>query len=251
MLQPIEKEKETFLNCVEATSAQPMNGKKDAELKQLKLFWDEVCSKNYDTHSSLTKLFFEEYNLGYYLNSDCKNIVQFGAGSGDILDRYKCDDWDVTAYDYSQKSYEILTQKGIKIRFVDLNSISSAYSIEQLTYNEILIKDLKKVVNVIAIRILQFLKQESLMLLLTNFANLAYPGSIYIFVGKIFIDNEVKENIKEDKCHFNYILSFFSTRKDMKVLLHTTTNKNKNIKNPDNAEIISEGDDEVLIIKKL
>lgn len=240
----------TFFNK-KNTELPDQDEKDETELKQVKQFWDAVNLKDYETNSTLTKLFFEEYELQNYLNSDCRSIVQFGAATGNPLDQYKNRGWDVTAYDYSPKSYEILTHKGIKARFVDLNSVTQQSIPLSLTYNNLLIEDLSKVTNIFAVRILQFLKPESLPLILSKLADLPSPGSTYIFVGKVFPEEEGEEIVKDDRCRANYISSFFAQRKDMQILLQTTTNNKQAIKNAANTEIINEGDDEILVIKKV
>lgn len=173
-----------------------------------------------------------------YLNNSCKSIVQFGAANGKPIDSYQQQGWSVVAYDNSIESINILKNKNITARHINLNHTKN----KELAYQNDLNIDLNSETNIFAIRILEYLKPEALILLIFNMINLAKPGSTYFIMG----------HYKTSNCHTayvrNYFASFFAARTDMEILLHRDE-KSHQFKNKANKPPIIEND-EILIIRK-
>lgn len=178
---------------------------------------------------SYTHAFFEEHHLTHYLNVDCNKIVQLGASNGKFLADYKKEGWNVLAYDFSQPALEYLSNNGINAKCVDLNDIDGS---GKLCYSSQLAADIHEPVNILMIRILQYLDVEAVNLLLFTLMQEAAPGSVFFIAG----------NTRQSECMSTKVTSatprykatFFAPRTDMELLLCTQVN----------------ADDELLVIRK-
>ena len=215
------------------------NSKTDKDSVEIKLNGEIKAAK------SFTHLFFAEYKLTDFLNQDCKRILQLGASTGNFLEQYKENNWDVIGYDYSKKSIEKMQIKHISSRLIDLNSTDLICSQLRLTYQDQLQADLIKPTNILAIRVMQYLSPSALQLLIFNLINLSSPSTTFFIVGSINTEKSCK---KDDRRTQNYIASFFGARTDMECIYNALTNDvNKNRK-----KITSKNDDvdQMLVIRK-
>lgn len=246
---------------------------------------------------SYTRLFFERYHLRQFLNIDLnfiqsnlyarsylrglylntpsllRNIcskknktnegrhnsfLQFGACDGDMLREFnKLPNAKVKGYDYIDSFKRDLEQVGIAFEKIDLEMIDE--NKKELACLSTLKADLAQSSNIIAVRILEYLTQEALELLIFSLINESKPNSVFFIIGRI--NKTYFKNLSNNE---NYIASFFAPRTDIEFVYHTTTRKefgdenNRRAcfgaylaslfaKNQDDPEFT----DEILVLKKL
>ncbi len=182
------------------------------------------------TVDSYTDFFFEDHKLDKYLNTSCHKILQLGSSVGKFIEKYKNSGWSVVGYDYASAAIEELKRKGIEAKQIDLNATDS--ETETLNYAVELSKDISNPVNLLLIRVLQYLEPKALNLLLLYLMDNTAPGSVF------FIVSTIKEQTSSDQkpvYQKGYLASFFKPRTDMKLLINNAVNAS----------------DELLVVQKL
>lgn len=172
----------------------------------------------YVTAPSYTHYFFDGYNSitrTQYLNNSGSNkkILQLGAADGRFLSEYQNLGWEVLAYDFSKTAISELEKKGIEARDIDLNAIDNFLG--TLTYVSQLEKDISKPVNILLIRILQYLDLRALHLLMYTLIDKAAPGSVFYISGNI--EKRSRASMSAGTPYCNKIV-FFAARTDMDIV---------------------------------
>lgn len=186
--------------------------------------------------ASFSRMFFDKFSLGLYLNASSKKMLQLGAYSGEFLAEIKDRGWDVKGYDFSNEAIKWLTKREIPCQQVDLNNtpMATAYLKSDISSDP-------RPINFVAIRLLQYLEDKPLVALMHFLLNNAAQDSRYIIVSATSLENTSKALTK------NYLSSFFGARTDMKFLLMTNTPERR----PDLAPHLSHQDDSVIVVQKM
>jgi len=172
------------------------------------------------TAISYSHVFLQEHKVEAYFNDDCNKILQLGSADGRYIAEQKEKGWNVKAYDFSEIAIEQLKNKGIPAKKVDLNRINEASN--ELLYCDQLTEDVSQPVNILLIRILQYLELPALNLLLLTLIDKAAPGSVFVIAGN---SDEYKLGSEEFTTRTRqYKSSFFATRTDFELLAYKQVN---------------------------
>lgn len=188
-------------------------------------------------YPTFTHYFFSEEKLHVFFN-DHKNLLQLGASCGEFLKAYQTKGWDVVAYEYSKHAITHMIKIGLPTREIDLNSLNVN---QQLTYAAKLAEDLKTPTNILAIRILSYLKPEALIALMFHMFDAAQPGSTFFVINRICKNAGEYPNLSR-RFVFppNLMSTFFIARTDMEI------QRSLQVKSPEPDKM-----DEILVVRKL
>ncbi len=186
-----------------------------------------LIAKNKDSKESLvfsfSHAFFKDYHLNEYLNTSCKRMLQLGASTGRFLSDFKKEGWEVMGYDCSVIAAQALERKEITSRQYDLNQLDQS---GKLSYENDLVNDIAKPVNILLIRILQYLQCPVLNLLLITLIERAAPGSVFFIAGNVY-DDEIQHSSKKiTPMTPQYVASFFTKCPNVIVALNQRVYKN-------------------------
>ncbi len=171
---------------------------------------------------SYTQLFMNAFKFDAYLNSDYKNMVQFGASTGDVLGKYQDKGWNTIGYEVDDIGVSEMAKKGITTRKIDLNSIE--LKTNKLSYEAQLETDLALPTHIILVRTLHYLQDSAIKLLIFKLIDEAKPGSVFFISGMVQLHN--KKDDSNPMLLSNYIPSFFGPRSDME-FKHLSVNESK------------------------
>jgi hypothetical protein len=129
---------------------------------------------------SMSHAFFEDYDLYKHLNAPCRNMIQLGSSTGKFLKMFRKNNWNVTGYDFSDLAKEKMQQRGVTTRQVDLDQFDESGA---LACSKQLVKDIARPVNIVMIRILEYLSLSAQGALLFLFMDYAASGSIIVLAG--------------------------------------------------------------------
>lgn len=185
---------------------------------------DEIVSKLSYTHAIVDK------QIEKLFNQTDKNLLQFGASNGIYL-KEKQPEYQVLAYDYSSEAERKLTANKIPTRNVDLNALTTVAGSKEptckLACENQLKEDLSKPSTILLIRLLEYLKEDALIIFLHTLIKNAKPGTVFVIGGNVTNTMaELKDTQKSPNAQTeNFIASFFAARTDMEFLLFKKMNK--------------------------
>lgn len=234
-----------------------MQNRKDQMISKMPLSkWEEYNNDDgrplyyfrqaiYELPKTYTHFLFNSFSLMSF--TKLKRWLQFGAASGEFLYDRKVDQCEVLGYDHSTVAIRQLLNKNIPARKMDLNSIK-ADDIDNL------ISDLAQPCNMVLIRLIEYIKDDALILLLHLLIEKSQPGSVF------YLSNNVDRELCEESSDFDssYIKSFFAVRTDIQFLFFARSldknNKDKILENlgPKVSTSRESGaDDHIMVFKKV
>lgn len=119
-------------------------------------------------------------------------------------------------YDYSENAVSIAANNGVNARLIDLCSINNG----QLAYQDMIELDLSVATNIIAIRVLEYLNPQAVILLIFSLMNAAKPGSTLYFETCLINHSPLSKEVCHD-IENNYVASFFAPRTDKQFRHHS------------------------------
>lgn len=163
-------------------------------------------------------------------HTSSKRIIQFGISTGHYVKALCSPSRSVAGYDYSETAINHINDVGMTGRLVDLNQIHPDNN-KRLAYQPLLETDLSVSVDILMVRILEYLNPETVMLLIFSLLDLARIDSTFYF--EILSYKKESIHYSSRPIHFyhlqsGYVASFFAPRTDIEFVSHRMGYNEKN-----------------------
>lgn len=184
------------------------------------LIWENYAAKQATGEApNQTKLFFDTIPpaLEVTFRSSTKRILQLGVSSGEYLAgsglaaKREC-----IGYDYTETGVAFAKLKGVNAKLVDLTEIDDS---ESLVCRQHLNADMSVPVDMLAIRVMEYLDPQTVVALIYSLIDAAKPGSTFYFETHLRNNSTLPEAVCR-RIENSYIASFFGPRTDMSFNYH-------------------------------
>ena len=205
--------------------------KKQSEI--VTYIWDQYNQAKIDGENltDQTEQFFAEIspaNLKLFQESN-NQVIHFGCGLGSYVSTLP--HRRTIGYEYSPSAIQYLQEHNSinTIRNVDLDAITDG----TLSYQSYITTDLNHPADILMVRLLEYLSDDALLLLLSALIQQAQPNTtFYIEVSKaIDTDDKLEQLGFIRDLEKGYVASFFAPRTDMEFISHTQVLRNETSSN--------------------
>lgn len=183
-------------------------------------------SKLNGSDNDLTKEFYNSIPSGHSarFQSSARRILQLGVSLGQYVSQFSGGSREVVGYDISDIAINEAQRSGITARKINLDELKDDNGVKVLAYQSQLAEDLSTPTDLLAICFLEYLKPETLMVLLQSIIDLMKPESQCYFNIGIYTDSTSGRDFLKNHFFYpvqaGYVPSFFAPRTDVQIDYH-------------------------------